>query len=40
MTRIKIEYALPDADVLEIKKEAAAKFCAVFPDIPLKSVLQ
>ena len=31
---------LADADVLELKKEAAAKFCAVFPDVPLKSVLQ
>ena len=67
MTRIKIEYDMPKADVLEIrfmhrrnelykvsynisrltdaevlefKKEAAAKFCTIFPDIPLKSVLQ
>ena len=31
---------LADTDVLELKKEAVAKFCAVFPDIPLKSVLQ
>ena len=31
---------LSDAEVLELKKEAAAKFCAVFPDVPLKSVLQ
>ena len=31
---------LADLEVLELKKEAAAKFCAMFPDIPLKSVLQ
>ena len=31
---------LSEAEVLELKKEAAAKFCAVFPDVPLKSVLQ
>ena len=31
---------LSDSDVLELKKEAASKFCAVFPDVPLKSVLQ
>ena len=31
---------LSDAEVLELKKEAAAKFCAVFPDVSLKSVLQ
>ena len=31
---------LADAEVLELKKEAAAKFCEAFPDIPLKSVLQ
>ena len=31
---------LTNAEVLELKKEAAAKFCAVFPDVPLKSVLQ
>ena len=31
---------LADAEVLELKKEAVAKFCAVFPDVPLKSVLQ
>ena len=67
MTRIKIEYDMPkadvlkirfkyrrnelynvsynisglaDAEVLKLKKEAADKFCAMFPDVPLKDVLQ
>lgn len=31
---------LSDDDMLEIKHEACAKFCACFPEIPLKDVLK
>lgn len=31
---------LSEADLIELKKEAVAKFCACFPDIPLKSVMK
>lgn len=31
---------LSEEDLLELKKEAVAKFCACFPEIPLKSVMK
>ena len=31
---------LNEDEILELKKETAHKFCAMFPDIPLKAVLQ
>ena len=31
---------LNEEDLLELKKEAVAKFCACFPEIPLKSVMK
>lgn len=31
---------LNEDEILELKKEAVAEFCTVFPDVPLKAVLQ